>query len=93
MSKPRRTVKRIVDGDTFEVARRVGGSRFVRLAGVNAPEKHARGGRKATNTLRGLIGGQKVIIDPVARDSYGRVVAKVKKSRKSVNKHMKDKGY
>lgn len=93
MAKPRRTVKRIVDGDTFEVARSVGGSRFVRLAGVDAPEKHDRGGRKATNTLRGLIGGQQVIIDPVARDKYGRVVANVKKSRKSVNKRMKDKGY
>ena len=82
-----------MDGDTFEVARRVGGSRYVRLAGVDAPEKHARGGRKATNTLKGLIGGQKVIIDTVARDKYGRAVANVKIGRKSVNKRMREKGY
>ncbi len=34
----RRTVKRVLDGDTFQTYRKVNGSNYVRLAGVNAPE-------------------------------------------------------
>lgn len=35
----RRTVKRVIDGDTFQTYRKVNGSNYVRLAGINAPEK------------------------------------------------------
>ncbi len=34
----RRTVKRVLDGDTFQTYRKVNGSNYVRIAGVNAPE-------------------------------------------------------
>ncbi|MHC4533960.1 MAG: thermonuclease family protein [Planctomycetota bacterium] len=82
------TVKRVIDGDTF-----VTGSRKnpVRLANVNAPEKGKPGSVKATQNLKNLIQGQQVQINTVARDKYGRSVAKVKVDNKSVNKAMNQK--
>lgn len=82
------TVKRVIDGDTF-----VTGSRKnpVRLANVNAPEKGQPGSVKATQNLKNLIQGQQVQINTVARDKYGRSVAKVKVDNKSVNKAMNQK--
>ena len=53
----KRTVTRVIDGDTFVVNRKINGTNYVRLANVDAPEKYARGGRTATNTLKGLIAG------------------------------------
>ena len=90
--KMKRTVKKIIDGDTFVVNRKIGNTNVVRLANVNAPEKYQFGGRKATNVLRGLIGGQQVSITPVGK-SYNRIVAQVRKGRKSINKRMREKGY
>lgn len=81
-------VTRVIDGDTFETASR---KRPVRLANVNAPEKGQRGGAAATNALKGLIAGETVSIETVARDVYGRSVANVKVGRRSVNKAMREK--
>ncbi|MBU1111998.1 MAG: thermonuclease family protein, partial [Nanoarchaeota archaeon] len=84
----RRKVKRVIDGDTFEVYTRVNGSRFIRLAGVNAPERYHSGGRQATMKLKRLIEGKTVTLVPKAR-SYGRVVGNVRYKRKSVNKRVR----
>jgi len=84
----RRIVKRIIDGDTFQVSRKVNGSNFIRLANYNAPEKHQFGGQQATNKLRGIIGGKTVSIDPRGK-SYGRVVADVYVSRRGLAKRLK----
>ncbi|MDP3026692.1 MAG: nuclease, partial [Nanoarchaeota archaeon] len=73
----RRTVKRVLDGDTFQTYRKVRGSNYVRLAGVNAPEKYQFGGAQATNRLKRQIQGKTVTLQPVGR-SYSRVVAKVR---------------
>ena len=83
----RRTVKKVIDGDTFIVNRKIGNTDIIRLAGVNAPEKYKSGGKKATNRLKGLIGGKTITIVPVGR-SYGRVVANVRCKRKIVNKKL-----
>lgn len=80
-------VTRVIDGDTFETSSR---SRPIRLANVDAPEKGTRGGTAATRALRNLIGGKTVIVDTVARDKYGRAVAKVKIGRNSVNKAVRE---
>ncbi|MCK5023045.1 MAG: thermonuclease family protein [Candidatus Aenigmarchaeota archaeon] len=87
----RRKIKRVVDGDTLELYTRIGNSRFVRLSGVNAPEKHERGGRTATNMLRGMVGGRTVTIRPEARDIYGRVVGTVISDWRNVNARMRRK--
>lgn len=81
-------VTRVIDGDTFKTASR---KNSVRLANVNAPEKGQKGGAAATKALKGLIQGETVNIDTVARDTYGRSVANVKVGRHSVNKAMREK--
>ena len=86
-NKMRRTVKKVIDGDTFVVNRKIGNTNRIRLARVNAPEKYQYGGKRATNKLRGLIGGKTVTIIPVGR-SYGRIIAKVRHRRKSANKRL-----
>ena len=86
--KRKETVTRVIDGDTFETASR---KKSVRLANVNAPEKKQKGGGAATKALRNLIKGQKVTVDTVARDVYGRAVANVKVDGKSVNSAMRKK--
>jgi endonuclease YncB( thermonuclease family) len=83
-----RKVKRVVDGDTFEVYRKVRGSKFIRLAGVNAPERRQKGGRQATLRLKRLVEGKTVTLTPRAR-SYNRIVGDVRCRRKSVNKRLK----
>ena len=79
------TVTKIIDGDTFETASR---KNPVRLADVDAPEKGQRGFAKATETLRKMIEGKEVRIETVARDKYGRAVARVYQGRESINKKM-----
>jgi len=79
----RRTVKRVLDGDTFQTYRKVNGSNYVRLAGVNAPEKYQFGGSQATQRLKRQIQGKTVTLQPVGR-SYSRVVAKVRVNRRLV---------
>lgn len=81
-------VTKIIDGDTFETASR---KNPVRLANVDAPELGTLGGRAAKRALESLIGGETVSIDTVARDQFGRSVAKVKLGRRSVNRAMTDK--
>jgi len=88
MAKRKETVKRVIDGDTFTTSSR---KYSVRLANVDAPEKGKPGSAKATQSLKNLIQGQQVQIDTVARDTYGRSVANVKVSGKSVNKAMNQK--
>ncbi len=88
MGKRKETVKRVIDGDTFTTSTR---KKPVRLANVNAPEKGKPGAVKAKNALKSLIQNQKVTIDTVARDKYGRAVANVKVNAKSVNKAMNNK--
>jgi endonuclease YncB( thermonuclease family) len=78
-----RKVKRVLDGDTFQTYRKVNGSNYVRLAGVNAPEKYQFGGSEATARLKRQIQGKTVTLQPVGR-SYSRVVAKVRCNRRLV---------
>ena len=86
MAKKKEPVKGVIDGDTFSTKSRPRHS--VRLAGVDAPEKGKPGGKAATNALRKMIGGEQVVVKPVARDKYGRTIANVTVNGKSVNKAM-----
>lgn len=76
-------VTRVIDGDTFKTASR---KNPVRLANVDAPEKGRPGAAAATKRLKNLIAGKEVSVTTVARDVYGRSVARVTLGRKSVNK-------
>ncbi len=88
MAKRKETVTKVIDGDTFLTSSR---KKAVRLANVDAPEKRTKGGGNATQQLKNLIQGQKVEINTVARDVYGRAVAKVKVGGTSVNNAMNKK--
>jgi len=88
----KRTVTKIIDGDTFIVNRHIGSTNKVRLADVDAPERGSWQGSQATNTLKRLLGDGSVSIIPVGR-SYDRVVADVRHDRRSVNKAMRQRGY
>ncbi len=79
----RRTVKQVIDGDTFQTYRKVNGSNFIRLAGLYAPERWQFGGHQATQRLRRQIEGKVVTLQPVGR-SYSRVVARVRQNRRPV---------
>lgn len=72
-----RKVKRVIDGDTFEVSRKIQGTDRIRMAELNAPETYQFGGERATEKLKRQIHGKTVTLQPVAR-SYGRIVAKVR---------------
>lgn len=72
----KRKVQKIVDGDTFKVRNNVGGSQYIRIAGLNAPEKGEPGYAAAKRALANKIGGKQVTVRPVGR-SYGRTVAEV----------------
>lgn len=74
------------DGDSFSTSSR---KNDVRLAEVNAPEKGQPGYDAAKQKLQSLVAKQTVEIEPVARDKYGRTVAKVTAKGKSVNNAMK----
>jgi len=78
----RRKVQRVVDGDTFTVRKKVSGSQYIRVAGVNAPEKGQRGYATAKQNLSKLK-GKTVTIRPKAK-SYGRTVGDVIYKRKKL---------
>ena len=77
------TVKRVIDGDTFETE----DGKFVRLSRFDAPELHEAGGKEMTAHLRQLIAGKDVRIEQVGI-SYGRLVAEVWLDDISVNYEM-----
>ncbi|MEK7400592.1 MAG: thermonuclease family protein [Candidatus Poribacteria bacterium] len=85
----RENVSEVIDGDTFYTDNRKR-KHPIRLANVDAPEKGDPGFAQATKELEKLISEKEVMIEQVARDKYGRPVAKVKIGNKSVNKAMQE---
>jgi micrococcal nuclease len=88
-----RTPKKINDGDTFSLFKGINGSQYVRLVGVDTPERGERGYPNAKRYLQNLIANKPVTIKPVARDVYGRIVAEVYCNRQSVNKKIRQRGW
>lgn len=80
---PRGKVKRVIDGDTFELR---SGER-VRIAGFNAPELSERGGQAAKRHLQDKmrVGTRVGLSMPLAK-SYGRNIRRVTVRGKSINK-------
>lgn len=81
-------VSKVIDGDTFKIQ----SGKSIRLSKVRAPELGTKGGAKARNELSRLIEGETVSYDEKGT-SYGRIVANVKVTGKSVNQVMRNKGY
>ena len=75
----------VVDGDTFKTA----DGETIRLEGVNCPEKGQPGWERAKSALEGLILNKMVRYEGVARDSWGRLVARVWVDGVDVNEAMR----
>jgi endonuclease YncB( thermonuclease family) len=65
-------VHRVVDGDSVE-ARAWRHLYRIRLHGVDAPEWRQDHGSEATEALRRLVDGRRVLFIPFGRDRYGRL--------------------
>lgn len=85
-TRPGVVVSRVIDGDTLVVR---GGDR-VRLIGIDTPEQGECGYREATQRLRSLVEGERVVLDNPGRvqdeDRYGRLL-------RYVDRGMLDAGY
>jgi len=80
---PRGKVKRVINGDTFQLK----GGEYVRIAGLDAAELHQKGGLAAKRRLQSKMpqDTQVGLSMPVAK-SYGRLVRKVTINQKNVIK-------
>jgi micrococcal nuclease len=80
---PRGKVKRVIDGDTFEIR---SGER-IRIAGLNAPELTRKGGSTAKRRLQNeLRVGKSVGLSMPLAKSYGRTIRRVTVRGKNINK-------
>ena len=70
-------VRRVIDGDTFEVAGPGGVRVRIRLRRTNAPEMDEPGGPEAKAALEAKIGGKQIHLKSYARDRYGRTIAEI----------------
>jgi len=80
---PKGKVKEVIDGDTV----RLPYNKFVRLAGVDAPETGTKGAAAAKHKLEELV-DDKTISYTKDAESYGRIVGTVKVRGKNVNQAM-----
>jgi endonuclease YncB( thermonuclease family) len=67
----------ITDGDTLKVLNASNEELKVRLAFIDAPEKHQPFGKKAKQILSQLVFNREVHIHQTGIDRYGRVLAKI----------------
>lgn len=71
------TVIKVADGDTVTVLDSAYVRHRVRLAGIDAPEKHQAFGMRARNHLESQVLGKEVIVVWNKHDRYGRIIGKV----------------
>lgn len=79
-SKEDRTgvVTHVVDGDTVRVRMPSGAKPIsVRIYGIDAPEICQSGGTAARDALKRRVLGQRVLVQGMAGDDYGRLVARI----------------
>ncbi|MHA1829114.1 MAG: thermonuclease family protein [Candidatus Heimdallarchaeaceae archaeon] len=66
----------VTDGDTLRLSGRRRTPKYIRIAGLNAPEKGQFGYSKAKRSLSQRVLGRTMTFQPVGK-SYGRTVAKI----------------
>ena len=76
-------VKRVIDGDTIELAN----GQIVRIVGVNAPNNNEKFEEEATEFTKKLVEGKKVKLeyDSYKSDRFGRILAYVLIDNKNLN--------
>ena len=88
----------VIDGDTvlFKPDSYLPASRAflkIRLAGIDAPEKDQPYGDAATRALTALVLNQRVALDTLATDVYGRTIARIRLDEVQVDAEMVRRGY
>lgn len=94
----RGTVFAVIDGDTllFRPGHTPPTSRAflkIRLADIDAPERGQPHGEAATRALTQLVLNQRVEVDTVATDAYGRRIARIRKGPLQVNAELVRRGH
>ncbi len=79
------TVVGIADGDTLTVLNNERQEIKIRLAEIDAPEKHQAFGTRSKQSLSDLCFGKQAEIIPQVKDRYKRTVARVKCSGVDAN--------
>lgn len=87
------TVASVADGDTIEVTRNSGESESVRLVGINAPERGACHFAEAREYLTGEILGDRVLLETVGIDRFGRILAFVSRGDTNMNESLVSRGH
>ena len=80
-------VTKVIDGDTIEV-RQEKRNYKVRLSEIDAPEINQRFGIESKNFLASLILNEEIELIYISEDRYGRIVAKIYKDKKDINRSM-----
>lgn len=83
----------IADGDTITVLTNQNEQVKIRLYGIDCPEKKQAFGTKARQFIADLVFNKAVSIQPIQRDRYGRLVAKVYVDNRDVGLTMIEYGY
>jgi len=78
---------KVIDGDTFYY----NGNKY-RINGIDTPEKGQYNYEKAKNRLKSLLENGNIEIEEVAKDKYGRTVAKVRVNGEDVADILKREG-
>ena len=80
-------VTKVIDGDTIEV-RQEKRNYKVRLSEIDAPEINQRFGTESKNFLASLVLNEEIELIYITEDRYGRIVAKIYKDNKDINRSM-----
>jgi len=80
-------VTKVIDGDTIEV-RQEKRNYKVRLSEIDAPEINQRFGTESKNFLASLILNEEIELTYTTEDRYGRIIAKIYKDNKDINRSM-----
>ncbi|MDR6225144.1 thermonuclease family protein [Desmospora profundinema] len=95
-------IKRVVDGDTVHLTEPVFGSTKVRMLSIDTPETNFNGksqgryGEMATERLKELlpIGTEvDIVFEDEAKDTFGRLLAYIRKNGQNINLQMVREGY
>lgn len=87
------TVTAVLDGDTLVARCPTAAALHVRLAEVDAPEKHQPYGGRARASLRRLCLGQVATVSTTTIDKYGRTVARVSCAGQDASEAQVQRGY
>lgn len=74
----------VQDGDSFELLAGDGRRLRIRIAAIDAPERHQRFAGRSREHLRALLAGHPVTVTLQKTDRYGRVIADVECGERDV---------